>query len=179
MLQEIADADLAEAPTRLAFETGAEGDRHRRYVLANERVLNRRFSLFLEARKRSEAGACRPSSPVSGPSSVGALGPFDRPDLDRGEVVEPEKLGRSNGTIEPGQPTFLDECDPNTDVLEPWPEEFLTTEMANLSVVGCPLSVVSCEVSRLRSPPFRWETARPAPRSTMLARTGTTSRRLP
>ena len=91
-LQAIADADLAEAPARMAFETGDEGERHRRYVLANERVLNRRFTLLLEARKKSEAGTCRPSSPVGGPLSVGSLGPFDRPCLDRGEVVEPDGL---------------------------------------------------------------------------------------
>ena len=56
-LQAIADADAAEAPARFAFETGTEGDRHRRYALSNERVLNRRFSLFLTARKMSEAGS--------------------------------------------------------------------------------------------------------------------------
>ena len=130
ILQAIADADLAEAPARMAFETGDEGERHRRYVLANERVLNRRFTLLLEARKKSETGVCRPSSPVGGPLSVGALGPFDRPYRDRGEVVEPDGLAAPDGTIEPGRPTFSDERDPNTGVLEPWPEEFLTTEIA-------------------------------------------------
>ena len=79
MLQEIADADLAEAPTRLAFETGAEGDRHRRYVLSNERVLNRRLTLFLETRKRSEAAA-RDAAPVDR-HPLPERRAFDRPDL--------------------------------------------------------------------------------------------------
>ena len=56
-LQAIADADAAEAPGRLAFETGPEGDRHRRYALSNERAVMRRFDQFLKARAKSEAGA--------------------------------------------------------------------------------------------------------------------------
>ena len=38
MLRSIRNADLAEAPARLAFETGPEGDRYRRYELTNERL---------------------------------------------------------------------------------------------------------------------------------------------
>src|SRR5262249_18452693 len=38
-LQQIAEADLAEAPIRLAFETGTEGDRGRRYILSYERMV--------------------------------------------------------------------------------------------------------------------------------------------
>jgi hypothetical protein len=49
MLQKIADADEAKAPVRLAFETGTEGDRHRRYVLSYERPVNRRIDTFLKA----------------------------------------------------------------------------------------------------------------------------------
>jgi hypothetical protein len=56
MLQKIADADLAEAPVRLAFETGTEGDRHRRYVLSYERLVNRRIDTFLKVRKASGSG---------------------------------------------------------------------------------------------------------------------------
>ena len=70
-LAEIADADLAEAPVRLAMETGHEGDKHRRYALANERVLNRRITLFLETRKMSESLSC-PLSVVSCPLSAGS-----------------------------------------------------------------------------------------------------------
>ena len=56
-LQQIADADLAEAPVRLAFETGTEGDRQRRYVLSFERLINRRIDTFLKVRKASGSGA--------------------------------------------------------------------------------------------------------------------------
>ncbi len=55
-LQKIADADLAEAPVRLAFETGTEGDRQRRYVLSYERLVNRRIDTFLKVRKASGSG---------------------------------------------------------------------------------------------------------------------------
>jgi hypothetical protein len=47
----IDEADEAEAPVRLAFETGADGERHRRYLLSNERLVNRRISEFLLVRK--------------------------------------------------------------------------------------------------------------------------------
>ena len=56
MLQKIADADLAEAPIRLAFETGTEGDRGRRYILSYERLVNRRIDTFLKVRKASGSG---------------------------------------------------------------------------------------------------------------------------
>jgi hypothetical protein len=56
MLQRIADADLAEAPVRLAFETGTEGDRQRRYILSYERLVNRKIDTFLKVRKASASG---------------------------------------------------------------------------------------------------------------------------
>ena len=56
MLQTIADADLAEAPVRLALETGTEGDRGRRYILSYERLVNRRIDTFLKVRKASGSG---------------------------------------------------------------------------------------------------------------------------
>ena len=55
-LQQIADVDQAEAPVRLAFETGTEGDRQRRYVLSFERLINRRIDTFLKVRKASGSG---------------------------------------------------------------------------------------------------------------------------
>ena len=55
-LQRIADADLAEAPARLAFETGPEGERHRRYILSNERLVNRTIDEFLKVRKATLDG---------------------------------------------------------------------------------------------------------------------------
>jgi hypothetical protein len=53
----IAEADAVEAPARLAFEIGPEGDRQRRYGLSNERLVLRRYGQFLDARMKSEAGA--------------------------------------------------------------------------------------------------------------------------
>ena len=55
-LQQIAEADQAEAPVRLAFETGTEGDRQRRYALSYERLVNRRIDTFLKVRKASGSG---------------------------------------------------------------------------------------------------------------------------
>jgi hypothetical protein len=56
MLQKIADANEAEALVRLAFETGTEGDRGRRYILSYERLVNRRIDTFLKVRKASGSG---------------------------------------------------------------------------------------------------------------------------
>ena len=55
-LQAIADADAAEAPGRLAFEIGPEGDRHRRYGLSAERLVIKRFNDFLKTRRMSADG---------------------------------------------------------------------------------------------------------------------------
>ena len=57
ILSRIAQSDAAEAPARLWFETGPEGENHRRYLLSNKRVLNRSIGIFLNAREQSEAGA--------------------------------------------------------------------------------------------------------------------------
>ena len=157
ILQAIADADLAEAPARMAFETGDEGERHRRYVLANERVLNRRFTLLLEARKKSEAGACRPSSPVGGPLSVGALGPFDRPYRDRGEVVEPDGLASLSVVSGPlsvvgSEAAAVEEPARSLQKQASCDDEGILRN-ANLSVVSCPSSVVSCAVAAIEESP--------------------------
>ena len=56
-LQEIADADAAEAPDRLWFETGPEGENHRRYMLSHKRVLIRSIGMLLAARTKAESGA--------------------------------------------------------------------------------------------------------------------------
>jgi hypothetical protein len=55
-LMAIAEADAAEAPARLAFETGSEGDRQRRYGLSNERLVIRRYGQFLDVRMKSATG---------------------------------------------------------------------------------------------------------------------------
>ena len=72
MLQGIADADAAEAPARLAFDTGPEGENDRRYLLSSKRVLNQSIGKFLNARKMSETGA------------------FDYVDLDQDDLINPD-----------------------------------------------------------------------------------------
>ena len=59
-LQEIADADAAEAPGRLAFELGPEGDRYRRYGLSAERLVIKRFGDFLTTRGKTADGTFDP-----------------------------------------------------------------------------------------------------------------------
>jgi hypothetical protein len=54
--QQFADLDWAEAPARLAFETGTEGNRLRRYDLSRDRELIRAIGKFVEVRKASIAG---------------------------------------------------------------------------------------------------------------------------
>jgi hypothetical protein len=56
----IAELDADEAPARMAFETGAEGDRQRRYVLSRDRLLNRTVDTFLKVRKNSNDGSLEP-----------------------------------------------------------------------------------------------------------------------
>ena len=56
-LQAIAELDAAEAPVRLWFEDGPEGENSRRYTLSHKRVLNRSIGMLLTARTKSEAGA--------------------------------------------------------------------------------------------------------------------------
>ena len=53
---EFADLDWAEAPARLAFETGTEGDRLRRYDLSRDRELIRAIGKFVDVRKASIGG---------------------------------------------------------------------------------------------------------------------------
>jgi len=69
-LQAVADADAAEAPGRLAFETGPEGDRQRRYGLSSERLVIKRFGDFLKTRAQIVAGTFTDLSVDSGPLSV-------------------------------------------------------------------------------------------------------------
>ena len=60
-LQVVAQADEAEAPARLAFETGPEGDRQRRYGLSAERLVIKRFGDFLKTRSQIIAGTFDPT----------------------------------------------------------------------------------------------------------------------
>ena len=70
-LAQIADDDAAEAPARLTYEIGPEGDKHRRYLVSNERLVNKTVNDFYKARNMSEAGV------------------FDRVDADRNNAIAP------------------------------------------------------------------------------------------
>jgi hypothetical protein len=85
VLLSIGQADAAEAPARLAFETGTEGDRQRRYGLSNERLVIRRFSEFLRTRSMIASGTFEPTemSVVSGPLSVPSEPSLDFDELSR------------------------------------------------------------------------------------------------
>jgi Protein of unknown function (DUF1553)/Protein of unknown function (DUF1549) len=99
-LQVVAQADEAEAPARLAFETGPEGDRQRRYGLSAERLVSKRFGDFLKTRGQIIAGTFDPTevelqdllgsaspSVVSGPLSVDIPHSVQTETLDRGELL--------------------------------------------------------------------------------------------
>ena len=99
-LQQIADADLAEAPVRLAFETGTEGDRQRRYVLSFERLINRRIDTFLKVRKASASGEL---DLIELQQSMGAA-KFTELLVDAGIMTRPDPgycVGRCAGSGEP------------------------------------------------------------------------------
>ena len=76
MLQKVADADAAEAPARLAIESGPEGENDRRYLLSSKRVLNQSIGKFLTTRNMSERGA------------------FDYIDLDPIDPIDPDQSAR-------------------------------------------------------------------------------------
>jgi hypothetical protein len=66
-LAQIAAADAVEAPARLIYEIGPEGDKHRRYVVSNKRLVSKTVNDFFKARNMSESGVF---NFVSGPLSV-------------------------------------------------------------------------------------------------------------
>jgi hypothetical protein len=67
--QEIADADAAEAPARLAFDASPDGDKLRRYALASARLFNQTLTTFLRIRKGLATDSAE-SSVVDGPLPV-------------------------------------------------------------------------------------------------------------
>jgi hypothetical protein len=99
-LQVVAQTDEAEAPARLAFETGPEGDRHRRYGLSAERLVIKRFGDFVKTRGQIVAGTFDPTevelqdllgsaapSVLSCPLSVDIPHSGQTETLDRGEIL--------------------------------------------------------------------------------------------
>jgi len=71
---EIAEADAAEAPNRLAFDPSPEGDKLRRYVLSAARLVNQTLNTLIKVRKGLDD-----SSVVSGPLYVEDLSVFGGP----------------------------------------------------------------------------------------------------
>ena len=101
--QELADADLADAPARLPMETGAEGDLQRRYVLSRDRAFNRSVDTFLKVRKMSESGQMVPAD-IENPvlPDVPKNGPVP---------VEPDQPGKRSQIVLVPSVGMLDWCD--------------------------------------------------------------------
>ncbi len=57
---EIAQADAAEVPNRLAFDPSPEGDKLRRYVLSAARLVNHTLNTFIKVRKGLEDSSVVP-----------------------------------------------------------------------------------------------------------------------
>ena len=171
-LREIADADAAEAPARLAFGTGPEGDRHRRYELTHERMVARRIDQFINIRIKGASGAFDPAD-ISWQDLLGTapLG-MAQPRAEARPVVEPAgDAGRDSRHH--GEQVFLAEVNdsghrendgresPNDappahlerTLLDAIPEfervydePTILRNEAIVSVVSCQSSVVPCEV---------------------------------
>ncbi len=78
-LVQIAEADDADAATRLAFEPGPEAEKQRRYGLARDRLFIQTINTFLKIRKAALDGTLDPIDPDSddGFAPDAALNPFD------------------------------------------------------------------------------------------------------
>jgi hypothetical protein len=91
--QEIAEADAAEAPSRLAFDPSPEGEKLRRYVLSAARLVNQTLNAFIKVRKdlpvedlsSDSSVVCCPSPVATGhaqttpePSALGDLDQIPR-----------------------------------------------------------------------------------------------------
>ncbi len=160
MLRSIRNADLAEAPARLAYETGPEGDRYRRYELTNERlaafrvttassrtrnfVVTGRFDL-IDVDLQTLIG----SDPVHTEASAGV----DPADFGSGEWIvgieessafEPDIVTSAvdGWRTSSRSPQWETGCD----------DEPILRNEANLSVVSGPLSVVGCSVETIDEP---------------------------
>ena len=179
--QAIADADAAEAPGRLAFEIGPEGDRQRRYGLSNERAVMRRFDQFLRVRDKSESGTFDPTDAdfqdLFGAGVPGmAVRSVTQPAGDAGNArnlatdvngpVPDENDGQ--GPRNNAAPATVDRglIDSSPHEKMTCGEEQVLRNEPNLTVVPGPLSVVSCKVEAIgelnvTDEPARKRAARP------------------
>jgi len=117
--ERIAVLDEAEAPARLAFETGTEGDRQRRYVLSRDRQLNRTVDTFLKVRKNGKDGAFDPvdidpdvADAGSDSDPVVDIDPFDPCDgngSDQPDDAPPPDIRGQQSAESPGEETSCDD----------------------------------------------------------------------
>ena len=176
-LRDIADADAAEAPARLAFEIGPEGDRHRRYELTHERMVARRVDQFINIRIKGASGAFDPADvnlqDLLGAAPLGtaqpraearpvieAAGEADRDSHHHDAQVflaevndsgHRENDGRESQNDAPPAHIERTSLDATPEFEEAYDEPTILRNEANVSVVGCQSSVVPCEVEAIRA----------------------------
>jgi hypothetical protein len=96
--QEIDEADLAEAPARLAFDPSPEADKLRRYVLSAARLVNQTLSTFIKVRKDlpvEDSSAVGCPSPVTTDHAETAPEPGTGGDLDHIPRTEAKPIPRT------------------------------------------------------------------------------------
>ena len=163
-----AQADRDEAPARLAFETGTEGDRLRRYDLSRDRVLIRTIGKFVEVRNASIAGtfnlldydldelmefddprdpqSCIHASPLADVSNSRSGQPDVNACVSDENVVEP----RPDAARPANMPGKSDS--PTADSEESCDDDQILRNEANAELVSGPLSVVRCEIETTHEP---------------------------
>ncbi len=174
MLRSIRNADEAEAPARLAFEPGPEGDRYRRYELTNERLALQSYDRFLRTRNFVVTGRfdlidvdSSPLSVVSGPLSVvGCKSEVTKEPEASDEVTLAAGAERTDlAAVLTSAAHGEEQCDApapwEVDQQTPAPspreqtgcdDEPILRNEANSSVVSGPLSVVGCSVETIDEP---------------------------
>ncbi len=150
---EIAEADTAEVPNRLAFDPSPEGDKLRRYVLSAARLVNHTLNTFIKVRKGLED-----SSVVSGPLSVenSSFVPCPLSLVSQDSPAAPEPYAVPGGQPDNGQRTTDHGQSPEPSVLRDETSDKgqrtrdqgqstipRTEPNADSSFVPCPLSLPS------------------------------------
>ena len=108
--QEIAEADAAEAPNRLAFDPSPAGDKLRRYVLSAARLVNQTIKTYLSAVSGQLSAHDQDAQAAIGPADGGPLDPVARNEanvtssvvrgpLPVGEVGAHAAAGRADGGL--------------------------------------------------------------------------------
>jgi hypothetical protein len=158
--QQFADLDWAEAPARLAFETGTEGDRLRRYDLSRDRELIRAIGKFVEVRKASIAGTfnlveydldeLREFDEPRNPNDGSHAAPRGDVRHSRNGQAEVTSFVRDQNVADP-RPELATEADGSGKMAAPIPESAEGCDDGAIlrnepnSFVSGPLSVVRCE----------------------------------